>query len=41
MQEKLFQTITDQIQFAMYALSLLVIVVSGVLVAVGVEIENR
>ena len=41
MQEKIFQTITDQIQFAMYALSLLVIVVSGMLVAVGVEIENR
>ena len=41
MQEKIFQTVTYQIQFAMYALSLLVIVVSGVLVAVGVEIENR
>ena len=40
MQDKLFQTITYQIQFAMYALSLLVIVVSGVLVAVGVEIKN-
>ena len=41
MRDQIFQTVTYQIQFAMYALSLLVIVVSGVLVAVGVEIENR
>ena len=38
--ETLFQTITDQIQFAMYALSLLVIILSGVVVAFGIEIKN-
>ena len=39
--ETIFQTITDQIQFAMYALSLLVIIVSGVVVASGIEIKNN
>ena len=39
--ETIFQTITDQIQFAMYALSLLVIIVSGVVVAFGIEIKNN
>ena len=41
MRDTIFQTITDQIQFSMYALSLLVIVVSGVIVAIGVEIGNK
>ena len=40
MRETIFQTITDQIQFAMYALSLLVIILSGVVVALGIEIKN-
>ena len=41
MQETIiFQTITDQIQFAMYALSLLAIIVSGVVVAFAIEIKN-
>ena len=39
--ETIFQTLTDQIQFAMYALSLLVIIVSGVVVACGIEIKNK
>ena len=40
MRETIFQTITDQIQFAMYALSLLAIIVSGVIVAFAIEIKN-
>ena len=40
MRETIFQTITDQIQFAMYALSLLAIIVSGVVVAFAIEIKN-
>ena len=38
--ETVFQSITSQVQFAMYAFSLLVIIVSGVVVVFGIEIKN-
>ena len=41
MRETIFQTNTDRIQFAMYALSLLVIILSGVVVVLGIEIKGN
>ena len=39
--ELVFQTVTKQIQFGMYSLSLLVIIVAGVVIAVGIEIDHH